>query len=212
MNGFNARQPDVAKRGRYNPITADQIARPRDDGAFDLTKTLSKGSRMLAVPFFGLLFVVENLKLAIAPISILLLFGCLYYRMDLRMRQIASIPLAFSTFLLFLQFSVGRGIGGVPSMNGLDQSDPSGWGMPFVPLFLSACLFFMPLRDTKTFKMVAADSFLLLASGLIPGLGFLVIFYLVHYTLFIAIVIAIISDLKNYDVKALFSDSQAATQ
>jgi hypothetical protein len=70
----------------------------------------------------------------------------------------------------------------------------------------------MPLRDTKTFKMVMADSFLLLASGLIPGLGFLVIFYLVHYTLFFAIVIAIFSDLKNYDVKAFFSDGQAAAQ
>ena len=84
--------------------------------------------------------------------------------------------------------------------------------MPFVPLFLSTCLFFMPLRETKTFKMVMIDSFLLLASGLIPGLGFLLIFYLVHYTLFFAVVIAIISDLKNSDLKSFFSASPAATQ
>ena len=146
--------------------------------------TMSEQSRFLAIPLFAVIFFLGNLEPLIAPFALWLLFGCLYYRMDLRMRQIASIPLAFSTFLLVIQFAMGRGIGSAATINGLQYSQPSGWGMPFVPLFLSACLFFMPLRETMTFKLILADSSLLLASGLIPGLGFLLILYLVHYTLF----------------------------
>jgi hypothetical protein len=212
MNAQNSQRRGPSVASRYNPITADQIARPWDDGTFDLTKTLSKESRMLAVPFFGLLFVAENVQLAIGPLSILLLFGCLYYRMDERMRQIASIPLAFSTFLLVIQVGFGRGMGIAAFASGVQPLDTAAWGMPFVPLFLAACLYFIPLRDTSTFKLITADSFLLLASGLVPGQGFVAVFYLVHYTLSIAVVIAIFSDLKNHDVKSFFSESQAAAQ
>ena len=212
MNTQNNQQPNHEARSRYNPITADQIAKRQTDKTFDFTKGLTKESRMLAIPFFGLFLVTENLQLAIAPISILILFVCLYHRMDERMRQIASIPLAFSTILLALQVGFGRGMGIAAVISGTQAKDTSAWGMPFVPLFLAACLFFIPLRETYTFKLAMADSFVLLASGLIPGEGFLVIFYLVHYTLFLAVVVAMFSDLKNHDMKSFFSENEAAAQ
>jgi len=65
-------------------------------------------------------------------------------------------------------------------------------------MFFSICLIFIPKRDSVTFKIVVAESCLLLASGLLPGQGFLCIFYLLDYLLFIAIVVGIFVDLKTY--------------
>jgi hypothetical protein len=54
------------------------------------------------------------------------------------------------------------------------------------------------VRESVTFRIVLAASCLLLASGLLPGQGFLCIFYLIDYLLFMAIVVGIFVDLKTY--------------
>jgi hypothetical protein len=65
-------------------------------------------------------------------------------------------------------------------------------------MFFSACLVFIPRRDSVTFKIILAGSCLLLASGLLPGEGFVAIFYLLDGTLFLAIVVGVFIDLKSY--------------
>jgi hypothetical protein len=212
MNTQSNQRPNHDARSRYNPITADKIAKPQKDIGSDLAKALSKESRLLGIPFLGLLFLTENLQLVIAPLSLLILFACLQYRLDERMKRIAAVPLAFSTLMLVLQVGFGRGTAVAAAMNGVQPTDASAWGMPFVPLFLSACLFFIPLRESVTFKVIMADACLLLMSGLIPGPGYIAIFYLVHYTLFICVIVAIFSDLKNHGLSSYFSDGEAATQ
>jgi hypothetical protein len=65
-------------------------------------------------------------------------------------------------------------------------------------MFFSVCLVFIPRRDSVTFKIILAGSCLLLASGLLPGQGFVAIFYLLDTTLFLAIVVGIFMDLKSH--------------
>jgi hypothetical protein len=71
-------------------------------------------------------------------------------------------------------------------------------GFIWLPMFFSICLVFIPRRDSVTFKIVLAGSCVLLASGLLPGQGFVAIFYMVDATLFIAMVVGIFVDLKTY--------------
>lgn len=68
----------------------------------------------------------------------------------------------------------------------------------WLPIFFSVCLVFIPKRESATFRIVLAASCLLLASGLLPGSGFVAIFYLVNYTLFVAIVVGIFVDLASH--------------
>ena len=64
-------------------------------------------------------------------------------------------------------------------------------------MFFAICLIYMPRLDTVTYKMVLAGSFSILASGLLPGNGYMAIFFLLNYTLFFAVVICLSVDIKS---------------
>jgi hypothetical protein len=68
----------------------------------------------------------------------------------------------------------------------------------WLPMFFAICLVYMPRRDSVTFKIVFAGSCVLLASGLLPGQGFVAIFYVFDTTLFVAMIVGIFLDLKAY--------------
>jgi hypothetical protein len=68
----------------------------------------------------------------------------------------------------------------------------------WLPMFFAICLVYMPRRDSVTFKIVFAGSCVLLASGLLPGQGFVAIFYVFDTTLFVAMIVEIFLDLKAY--------------
>jgi hypothetical protein len=65
-------------------------------------------------------------------------------------------------------------------------------------MFFSICLVFIPRRDSVTFKIILAGSCVLLLSGLLPGQGFVVVFYLLDTTLFLAMIVGIFIDWKSY--------------
>jgi hypothetical protein len=128
-------------------------------------------------------------------LTLLVLLGCLFIRLDHHPRQIAAVPLTLAGIKLAFQMA-----------EYLNSSTPSalftrgfsGPGFIWLPMFFSACLLFIPRRDSVTFKIILAGSCLLLASGLLPGEGFVAIFYLLDGTLFLAIVVGIFIDLKSY--------------
>jgi hypothetical protein len=52
---------------------------------------------------------------------------------------------------------------------------------------------------------------LLLFSGLVPGSGCLIVFLMVYYTLFVAIVIAIFNDIKHHNLGISIPNIAATT-
>jgi len=66
--------------------------------------------------------------------------------------------------------------------------------LPWVPMFLAVCIFYLPQNATVTGTIVRAAAFALLISGLIPGEGYIVILGMIQYTLFLGVLIGLIAD------------------
>lgn len=180
----------------YNPITLDDLQKRAQSSAQDLFAGFTNPvSRWAVAPLFGFLFFYTQRIAFFAPLTILILLSCLLARMENHSRQIAAVPLTLSaiklSFLMTSQMAIAFWFPG-------ESRSSNDVGFFWLPIFFSICLIFIPKRDSVTFKIVVAESCLLLASGLLPGQGFLCIFYLLDYLLFIAIVVGIFVDLKTY--------------
>ena len=183
-------------RGGYNPITLDDLQKPSESGLEALIGPLETNvARSCAAIFFVLMFVFSHRVLALAPLIIVVLLGGLLYRMNKRERLIAGAPLTFAAarlaMLLVERFSPWDT--SFYSRPGIFPA--SDVGIPWMPLFLSVCLFYMPVKNTYTSKLIFWDSVVVLLSGLVPVDGFSVIFSAVLYTLFTGIAIALAFDL-----------------
>jgi hypothetical protein len=190
-------QPNhTPQQNGYHPITFDDVQKPTQSSVEDLFRGLtSPVPRWAAAPLFGFLFFYTERMPFLAPLTILILLSCLLSRMENDVRKIAAVPLTLSAIKLSFEMSSQLAYNfWVPGAPGSSNDV----GFLWLPIFFSVCLVFIPLRESVTFRIVLAASCLLLASGLLPGQGFLCIFYLIDYLLFIAIVVGIFVDLKTY--------------
>jgi hypothetical protein len=180
----------------YNPITLEDVQRPASSLSPGYIGGLSEPwARWVATPLLGFLFVYTHRVPMVAPMAIVLLLGCLFARMDRHPRQIAGVPLTLAAIKLTFQMGSQVEFSGPHGMPVDFAMDP---GFVWLPMFFAICLVYMPRRDSFTFKIVFAGSCMLLASGLLPGPGFVAIFYLFDATLFIAITVGIFLDLKTH--------------
>jgi hypothetical protein len=197
MTTNSPNQPKSApQQNGYNPITLDDLQKSGQSSLSDYFGELTDPlARCLAAPLLFFIFVFSNREPLVAPLTFLVLLGCLLIRLDNPPRQIAAVPLTLAAIKLSFQMAeyLNSSTPGALPLRGF--SDP---GFVWLPMFFSICLVFIPRRDSVTFKIILAGSCLLLASGLLPGQGFVAIFYLLDTMLFVAMVIGIFIDLKSY--------------
>jgi hypothetical protein len=209
MTTNSSDQPHPAPRQNgYNPITLDDVQgpgqAPRSAYLGELTDPLV---RCVAAPLLFFIFVFSNREPLVAPLTLLVLLGCLFVRLDNHPRQIAAVPLTLAGIKLAFQMAEYLNSSAPSALSLRGFSAP---GFIWLPMFFSACLVFIPRRDSVTFKIILAGSCLLLAAGLLPGAGFVAVFYLLDGTLFLAIVVGIFIDLKSYMPVQFHSGTRAA--
>jgi hypothetical protein len=198
MTMNSSHQPtDTPQQNGYNPITLDDVQRRASSPSSDYIGGLGEPwARWVATPLLGFLFVYAQRVPIAAPLTIVVLLGCLFARMDHHPRQIAGVPLTLAAIKLTFQMGSHMdfsGPHGMPVDFAMDYP-----GFVWLPMFFAICLVYMPRRDSVTFKIVFAGSSVLLASGLLPGQGFVGVFYVFDTTLFVAIIVGIFLDLKTY--------------
>lgn len=189
----------------YNPITLDDVQSPRDFFSADLS---SRAIRWIVAPLLGFIYLYSLRIPLLAPLAVLVLLGCLCARMDAHPRQVAAVPLTLAAIRLAYQmashFTATNFMPGALGAAGIDV------GSSWLPTFFSICLVYIPNRESITFKMILGGSCLMLASGLLPGDGYLVIFFMLNYTLFLGIIAAIFADLKAHATPHLESNLRPA--
>ena len=197
MTSYSSNRPpnEATPRGVYNPIT---LGEPDDEELPQLTK-------LLAALLFTIIFMVAWKRPEFAPLTILVLAGCLLYRLDARQRKLASAPLILAAIRLCLMLSAkmvaaGGFVLGHPM---LKQPAPmvgtvmtGDWGITWMPAFLSVCLFYLPRKDSITLKIVALEAIAVILSSLLPGDGFASVLAVFNATLFFAVTIGLLFDLK----------------
>lgn len=150
--------------------------------------------RWLALPVFALVYCAAQQRPDLRPVTIFVLLACLLFRMEARDRQLAAVPLTLAAFRLAYQMTLGaRPILGNPEMLAAQMRE-SMLGLPWVPLFLAICIFYLPRKATVTGKIMSVGAICMLISGLLPGGGYIAIFAMVQYTLFVGVVAGLIAD------------------
>jgi hypothetical protein len=207
-NSSSQPKPTSEQHG-YNPITLDDLQKSGQSSRSDYFGELRDPlARCVAAPLlFFIIFVMSNREPLVAPLTLLVLLGCLFIRLDPHPRQIAAVPLTLAGIKLAFQMADSLSSSSASALSLRGFSDP---GFVWLPMFFSACLVFIPRRESVTFKISLAGSCLLLASGLLPGQGFVAIFYLLDSTLFLGIVVGIFIDLKSYVPAQIHSSAGAA--
>jgi len=207
-NNFREQNSQTAKpsAGTYRPLTLADVQGSASENKNGVSALLSQfqggGSRTiwLSAPLLVLLRGLTATQI-LTPLVLLCLLGVLLYRMDDTGRKLAAIPLTFGAFRL---------VTGVSFLLNSDVTSPNqrGWGvagaawetclgMPWVPLLLAASLLYAPIKDAVTTKIMYWESVAMMISGLIPGQGFVGILCVIHYTLFIAVIVGLVIDLNR---------------
>jgi hypothetical protein len=198
MTTNSSNQPNhTPQQSAYHPITLEDVQRPSNSRELEPFGALSEPwARWVATPLLGFIFLYSLRVPIFAPLTIGVLLGCLFTRLDHYPRQIAAVPLTLAAAKLAFLIAAHLNFSG-PNVWAVRNfaMDP---GFVWLPMFFSICLIYIPRRDSVTFKIVLAGSCVLLASGLLPGQGFVAIFYVIDSTLFIAMIVGIFLDLKTY--------------
>jgi hypothetical protein len=151
-------------------------------------------SRWLAMPLFGLIYFIAEQLPEFRPLTIFVMLACLLLRMETRDRELAGIPLTLAAMRLAYQMTSGSAaLVGSPGIMPA-QMKASMLGMPWVPMFFAVCIFYLPRKATATGKIMAASAICMLVSGLLPGEGYVVIFGIIQYTLFVGVVVGLVAD------------------
>ena len=179
-------------RSVYKPVTLQDVQPTPKSPLFEGLETTS--SRTVAGILFAAIFMLSNNLLEFSGLLMLVLLVCVLYRMDSRERQIAAIPLVFSTIRMALSLSTQFHWNTIsPASTGSNNVALSG-GLQWMPLLFAAYLFYSPWKNSSTSRVVFWYSMALLLSGLLPGDGYLYVSAMLFYTLFIALGIALIID------------------
>jgi len=167
-------------------------------------------ARWLAMPLFGLIYYVAQQFPDFRPLTIFVMLACLLFRMEFRDRELAGVPLTVAAIRLAYQMtsSAATLIGSPGIMSA--QSKASMLGVPQVPMFFAICIFYLPRRATATGKIMAASAICMVLSGLLPGEGYVVIFAIVQYTLFVGVTVGLIADYSKTDISTAAATVQAA--
>lgn len=187
--------PEQSHRNAYNPITLQDVRPAQPDPFFRGLDNPS--SKIVAGVLFVLIFFLANQSPVATPVVLLILLACLLYRMTPRERAITAAPLTFSAVRLATQLAgplgIWRYVSSLPAATAGPRFDAAA---AWVPVFLAACLFFLPTQRSNTYKVVFWYSLVLLLSGLLPGAGYLVVCAMLFYTLFLALVVTLVIDLN----------------
>lgn len=189
-------RPANSARGTYRPVTREDLDPRPTSGLFSGFESTS--SRTLGGLLFAVIFFASRGLPEVSSVLTMVLLICLLYRMDERERRIAAIPLAFGAVRLvfsltahFMRFA-GTAFAG-PAGNDSAFLE----GVYWLPLLFAAYLFYSPWKDSHTSRVIFWYSTALLLSGLLPGEGFLAIWYAGVYTAFFAIGVALILDFSG---------------
>jgi hypothetical protein len=201
-NGSTQQTP----RGVYNPISfggnGDQ-EQPSWLGELE-----SPLARMFVALLFALIFGIAWRRPEFSPLTILVVVGCLLYRLEPWQREMATAPLLLAAIRFYLLLP-GFSTEVMPHFNqftGRPVYTPSSeYGMPWIPAFLSVCLFFLPRKHSATLKIVVAEALAVVLSSLLPGQGLLVILTILNYTLFFAVTVGLLIDLKP-SLQSIFAE------
>jgi hypothetical protein len=151
-------------------------------------------ARWLVLVPFGAVYWLTERDALLRPLTILVLLASLLFRLEGRARQIAGVPLALAAIKLAYQMTPNAIM--LPGTQVLlsQQLKAAMTGLPWVPMFLAICIFYLPQTATATGTIVRAGAFALLISGLIPGDGYIVVLAMIQYTLFLGVLIGLIAD------------------
>jgi hypothetical protein len=151
-------------------------------------------ARWLAMPLFGLIYYVAQQYPDFRPLTVFVMLACLLFRMETRNRELAGVPLTLAAMRLAYQMtsSAATLIGSPGIMS--PQTKASMLGVPWVPMFFAICIFYLPRKATATGKIMVASAICMLISGLLPGEGYVVIFAIIQYTLFVGVVVGLVAD------------------
>lgn len=204
MNRYDADQPiepfyvpaKVLKCSAVREETAGSAAGGGDQG--------KKGPQWMELDTFtgkavgGLVFAAAYFLVQRNPVfgavTVFILLGAALFRLDERRRRIAIAPLFLATVRLASQMSSSFTWSQNRSL--IRDAFPA---VPFwLPLFLAACLFFGPNLRTVTETITMTFSMMLLLAGLIPGDGYVVMFAMLQYMLFVAIAVGLTIDLVKH--------------
>ncbi len=198
-NNFSKQPPKPRNttRGVYNPITLDDLEEEQ----------LPRLTKLLAALLFTIIFTVTWKRPEFSPLTILVLAGCLLYRLDERQKRLASAPLILAAIRLCLMLSAQiAGPGSFSLFKGTPLlSEPmavpvtgslADWGITWIPAFLSVCLFYLPRKDSITLKIAAFEAIAVILSSLLPGDGYRAVLQVFNATLFFAVTIGLLLDLK----------------
>jgi hypothetical protein len=188
---FSAEQhkQKVDPRSAYKPITLQDLEAKEDPFFKDLDTPLAKWA---AVLLFVLIFIMARDLYFLSPLLILILLGCVLYRMNTRERAIAGVPITFAAIRLGISLAEMfpmRTLGTAANMLRAQTS-----GVMWVPLFLGACLFYTPWKATYTSAVVFWESVVYLLAGLLPIDGFLGISSMMAYAMFFVIGFTLVRD------------------
>ena len=195
------------QRGVYNPITLDEGP---EEGTF-LGELESPLVRLFVALLFAVIFGIAWTRPEFGPLTVLVLAGCLLYRLESWQRKLAAAPLILAAIrlCLLLPAYVTDWTSGINPFAGTVSHTPGGdSGIPWMPAFLSVCLFFLPRTDSITLKIVVVEALAVILSSLLPGAGFVTIVAMLHYTLFFAVVVGLMLDLKP-SWRAMFLSARA---
>lgn len=150
------------------------------------------GKAVVGVVFLGAYLLIER-NPVFAPITVLLLLVVVLLALDTRRRRIAIAPLTLAAIRLASEMSANFARNSNRSLMRQTFGTPEAW----LPLFLAACIFFGPRLHGVTETIALTLSMVLLVSGLLPGEGYLVVFAIVEYTLFVAIAVGLTVDMAS---------------
>ena len=151
-------------------------------------------ARWLVMLLFGVIYWLAERDPILRPMTILVLLACLLFRMEGRAREIAGVPLTLAAIKLAYQMTpTATDMPGTHIML-TEPMKAALTGLPWVPMFLAICIFYLPQKATVTGTICRAGAFALLISGLIPGDGYIVVLGMIQYTLFLGVLIGLIAD------------------
>jgi hypothetical protein len=102
-NSSNQPKPTPQQNG-YNPITLDDVKRTAQSTGPDyLGELRGPVARCIAAPLLFFILVFSNREPLVAPLTFLVLLGCLFIRLDDHPRQIAGVPLTLAAIKLSFQ-------------------------------------------------------------------------------------------------------------
>jgi hypothetical protein len=158
---------------------------------------------------FTVIFGIAWRRPEFSPLTIIVLVGCLLYRLEAWQRKLATAPLVLAAIRFYLLLSAfsAEVTGQLNPLTGRPSyTTGREFGISWIPAFLSVCLFFMPRKESVTLKIVVVEAVAVILSSLLPGEGFLAILATCNYTLFFVVAVGLLLDLKP-GARALFSNT-----